>query len=717
MGAKHKWLFCRSGGVDQIIFRNGADIANLDQLDQKLWMALSMPTRGLEFDSRTSDLLDTDRDGRIRPPEVIAAVKWAVAAFQDVGDIMKGGDRVALAAIRDPAILAGARRLLANLGKADAQAVSLSDVADQAAIYAHTLFNGDGVVPAEAAGDADTRLVIETIIAALGAVADRSGKPGVNLAKVDAFFKQVQEWAAWSDQAAAQATAVLPLGLTGTQAASAALKRVRNKVDDYFARCRLAAFDARALGALNREESAYLALASQDLTITSQEIAVLPLARIAAGAPLPLAGETINPAWGEAIHALQAQAVAPLLGAGRRALSEADWIALQAALAPFEAWCAAKPAVAGVIESLDPARLRAWLQGSARAAILDLIQQDAALEPETAQLAAVEKLVRFQRDLFELLTNFVTFADFYGRTEAVFQAGKLYLDARACDLCIEVSDAAKHGQLAGLSAGYLAYCDLSRSGGLKRSIVAVFTNGDSDNLMVGRNGVFYDRQGRDWDATIVKIIANPISVHEAFWMPYKKLIRMVEEQIAKRAQAADAASTAKLSNVAATVASVDQTKAGDKTAATAPKKQMDLGTIALIGTAIGGISALVGGMMQALFGLGVWLPLGLVGVLMLISGPSMLLAWMKLRQRNLGPILDANGWAVNTKARLNVPFGASLTQLAAVPPGSSRVLKDPFAEKGRPWWLYFLLLAMVLLNYCWWTGKLDCWLPAWCDRC
>ena len=147
MGTKHKWSFYRSGGVDQIIFRGGADIAHLDQLDQKLWMALSMPIRGTEFDPRTSDLLDTDHDGRIRPPEVLAAVRWAVAAFKDVGCLMRGGDRVPLDAIQDPAILAGARRLLANLGKSDAGAVTLADVADQTAIYAKTLFNGDGVVP------------------------------------------------------------------------------------------------------------------------------------------------------------------------------------------------------------------------------------------------------------------------------------------------------------------------------------------------------------------------------------------------------------------------------------------------------------------------------------------------------------------------------------------------------------------------------------------
>ncbi|RZL41660.1 MAG: hypothetical protein EOP72_08100, partial [Variovorax sp.] len=75
----HTWQFFRAGGVDQVVIRTGEDIARIGQLDQKLWVALACPTRGIEFDPRTLDLIDTDRDGRIRPPELIAACEWACA--------------------------------------------------------------------------------------------------------------------------------------------------------------------------------------------------------------------------------------------------------------------------------------------------------------------------------------------------------------------------------------------------------------------------------------------------------------------------------------------------------------------------------------------------------------------------------------------------------------------------------------------------------------
>jgi len=75
----------------------------------------------------------------------------------------------------------------------------------------------------------------------------------------------------------------------------------------------------------------------------------------------------------------------------------------------------------------------------------------------------------------------------------------------------------------------------------------------------------------------------------------------------------------------------------------------------------------------------------IAGILLAISAPSMAIAWLKLRKRNLGPILDANGWAVNAKAKMNVPFGGALTGVAALPPGATFGAVDKFAEKPTPW--------------------------------
>ena len=341
----------------------------------------------------------------------------------------------------------------------------------------------------------------------------------------------------------------------------------------------------------------------------------------------------------------------------------------------------------------------------AKEKITALIAEDKKLEPEFNAIATVERLVRYHRDLFKLCNNFVSFRDFYGRKDkAIFQAGTLYLDQRSCDLCLMVEDAGKHAAMAALAGTYLAYCDCVRKGaGEKMQIVAAFTGGDSDNLMVGRNGIFYDRKGRDWDATITRILDNPISIRQAFWAPYKKCLRMIEEQVAKRAAAAGDAATARMQAATAT---------GQPPPPPPPPKKVDPGILAAIGLVLSTLLVALGGIFAAFVKLPLWqMPLAIAGILLAVSIPSMIIAWLKLRKRNLGPILDANGWAVNSKAKINVPFGASLTKIAVLPPGAQRDLVDPFAEKRKPWGLYLTIFVILLLAGCWYFGQLDKVLP------
>ena len=90
----------------------------------------------------------------------------------------------------------------------------------------------------------------------------------------------------------------------------------------------------------------------------------------------------------------------------------------------------------------------------------------------------------------------------------------------------------------------------------------------------------------------------------------------------------------------------------------------------------------------------------MLGVILVISLPAVIIAALKLRKRNLGPILDANGWAVNARAKMNIPFGTSLTGIATLPPGSQRDLVDPFAEKKSPWpKIIVVLVILVLAGY------------------
>ena len=705
-----QWRFFRAGGFDQVKLDTGADLLAIDQLDLKLWVALACPASGLEFDKATLALIDTDKDGRVRAPEVIAAVKWAGGLLKNPDDLLKGSPTLRVAAVNDSVpegklIATFARQVLQ---KSESAEITVEEAAAAAQTFAAKPFNGDGIVPAESAGDEAAKAVINDILACLGPDPDASGKPGVSQAKVDQFFADAAAYSDWWKKAEGN-TALLPLG-PNTEAAAAAVRTVKAKVEDYFARCRLAAFDPRSVNALNRDEKEFLALGVKDLTATHTDIASFPLAQVGANNALPLT-QGVNPAWAGALATLQTTAVKPLLG-DKFSLTEADWAALVAKLGAFDAWSGSK--AGGSVEKLGLKRVREILGSKAKEILTALIAKDKAEEGNAPAVVGLNRLAHYHRDLNQLCHNFVSFSDFYGRrNKAIFQAGTLYLDQRSCDLCLTVEDAGKHAAMAGLAGTYLAYCDCYRKGtGEKMQIVAAFTGGDSDNLMVGRNGIFFDRKGRDWDATISKIIDNPISIRQAFFAPYKKLVRMIEEQVAKRAAAADAAADANLAAAAKATASGEPPKPVEP-----PKQKIDTGTLAAIGLVLTTLLAALGGIFGKIVGLAWWqIPLAFIAILLAISAPSMLIAWLKLRRRNLGPILDANGWAVNARAKMNVPFGGALTGVAALPPGSQRDLVDPFAEKKSPWpkvivVIILLILAYLVLNklgciYDWTNGRI-----------
>ena len=714
-GAQHRWRFCRLGGFDQVRLETAEDIRHLGELDQKLWAALSCPVSGLEFDSRTLAMLDSDQDGRVRVQEILAATRWIGSVLAKMDTFLAGADVLPLNAIDDShaegqQLIASARQLLSYLGRAEAESVSIADVSSTDTLLHASKFNGDGIIAVHVSDDEALQKLIAEIMACVGSDQDRSGLPGISQERLEAFFAAARLYVEWWRQTE-DAPAILPFG-DQTAGAAAVFARLRNKVDDYFMRCGLAAFDAKAEAPLNPSLTNYEALASQDLAVATVEVERFPLAHIEAGRPLPLLAG-INPSWGPTMENFTTLVVAPLFGQIDH-LEAAQWRQIKATFVPYETWQSNK--VGAEVEGLGLARLEAILQGPGKTRLEDLIRQDLQLATQVDAIDQVVRLVYFNRDLYRLLNNFVAFRDFYVQDrKAIFQAGTLYIDGRACELCIKVAAVDGHSPMANLSRTYLGYCECKRRGSDQRMfIAAAFTGGDSDNLMLGRNGVFYDSKGDDWDATVVKIIDHPISVSQAFWAPYKRIGRMIGEQIEKFAAAKDKAVDSKAgAGVAAVAAKLPVVAAPPPPPP--PPLPFDVGKFAGIfaafGLALGAMGTAIASIVGVFLALPMWqMPLAVGGSILAVSGPSMLIAFLKLRQRNLGPMLDANGWAVNTKARINIPFGSTLTKMAMLPKGSERTLVDPFAEKKTPWkrWAFLLVLLMAL-GFAWNKGYIADW--------
>jgi hypothetical protein len=706
MASSHSWKFFRAGGFDQVQIDSGADLLALKELDQKLWVALSCPTRGIEFDGRTLDLIDHDRDARVHANEILGAIAWTGRLLKDPDLMVKGSPSLALADIDNNEeghqVLASAQYILRYLGKPDAAEISLADLADIEKLVASLDFNGDGLITPLRIKDAKLRSTAEDILKYQGSVPDVNGEASINQEIGDAFFAEIAAWRDW--QSRGDSSQEIRFLGEATASAAGAFHAIEDKVNDYFTRCALAAYDIRAAVPLSRSAEDYQSIAAQTLSAANTDIANFPLATVEPDKPLPLSSG-VNPAWKKQVEALRELVIGPLFGE-KENLKASEWTVLREKFAAFDAWQAAKPACKA--EELGKERILEISDSGQKDALDRLLSQDRAVESEVKAIRLVEKLLRFKRDLFKLVNNFVSFRSFYtGKDKAIFQLGTLYLDGRSCDLCVRVDDIAKHAEFASTSGLYLAYCECVRNNGAeKMSIAAAFTAGDSDFLMVGRNGIFYDRKGQDWDATIVRILDHPISIRQAFWSPYKKLIRFISEQLQKLAASKAAATNEKLIKAAMETG----TPVASGTPPPPPKVPFDVGKFAgifaAIGLALGAIGGILASLVSGILGLKLWqVPLAILGLILLISGPAMVVAWFKLKKRNLGPVLDANGWAINARARINISFGTSLTKLAYLPEGSQRSLADPFADR-KPIWPYYMLAAgaIVALIVLWYLG-------------
>ena len=513
----YQFKYFRAGRMHQLSLTCGADIAALAEADRKEWLAISMPVKGVRFDTRMLELMDADGDGRIRTPEVLAAIDFLKAQGVDF-------DALFNPSAEDEKKLADVTARQAELEKAPPSADDLKALA------------------------------------------------------------------AWEAKGADPAVAVCG---EATAAAEAALAAVEPVIDEFFT-----------------------------------PPADMPLVTEDADKELPLK-DHLNPKHLEAILDFAAKCVKPVLGE-RTSLGRLEWKQVKGAFAAYRGWVASKPGV------------NATLKGE--------------LEQE-------ERVLRYKLHLLEFLENYVNMKRLYAEDDlAVFQTGTLRIDAKEMNLCFHVDDEGAHAALAEKSKCCVIYLKLSRpSEGAARSICAVVTAGTVGQLYVGRNGVFYDRDGKDWEAVVSKVVEAQVSLAEAFWAPWKKLGEavggMVKKFLGDRQSSVDGAMAAgKLPPAAA-----NDGKANAGGAAIAS-------SVAAIGIGIGMVGAALAGLMSAIAGMQWWeILVAIVAVVLVVSLPSVVLTWFKLRQRDLGAILNASGWAINRPMRFSMKRARAFTICAANP--------------------------------------------------
>lgn len=697
----YKWEFDNVGGTTRVKIRSGADIAHLGELDPTMWTVLSCPVKGLEIDEKSMAYIDTDKDGKIRVNDVVATAKWATGALKNPDLLVEGKSSLDINEFNGEnpdglALRNSARQILRNLGK-EGDVISMEETSNIAAIFAGTRFNGDGVITDASAEDEQDKAAIAAALETIGKIDDRSGAPGIDKDIIENFYKTLAEYRGWLD-----AAPELPFG-ENTDTAIALYTALDAKVKDFFMRSKLAAFTPDNASKLDVQAGRIEAISSEDLSGKADEIASYPIASIT-GKPEISLGSALNPAWESRLRELAKIVLAP----DTDTITEEIWAETGARIAAYVSWKSAKAGAA--VESLGEEKVRLLLEQDRKESLLGLVTADLELKAESESIDNVDRFLHVLKDFYRLLRNFITFDDFYCKdksVKAIFQSGTLIIDQRACHLCINVEDMGRHNSTAAASGMYLVYCDCTtQSKPGKITIAAAVTAGEVGDLFVGKNAVYYDNAGTEWDAVITKIIENPISVAQAFWSPYRRMAKMVEDLINKSAADKDAKlmkdATEKINAAPAATASGDAKQV-------APPFDIGkfVGIFAAIGMALGMIGTAIATIFDKFIDLSLMqLVLVFLAIILIISGPAMVMAWMKLRRRNIAPLLNANGWAINASSKISIVFGETLTDLAKFP---KIKLKDPYARKGlSPATRILITLAVLGIAFLalWLTGLL-----------
>ncbi|MDI1477569.1 hypothetical protein [Polyangium sp. y55x31] len=695
--ARAPFIFSDYRGLVQLKLETAEDLAQIHALPAARWSSTSVPIDQLLCDEALLRYVDVDGNGRIRVQELLAAHDWLRARLRNMNRIAERTDTVHLDDL-DPSQPDAARlRALAKKRiKASGQAarpgatLSLADIRAFRDGYARKSPNGDGIVATSQIEDPALARLATLIVEATGGVMDLSGDMGVDVAKLDAFLALGHAELAWEAagalRAGAETSLVLPFG-EGTAAAFVIVDGLAGKLDQFFAQCDLLGQGPVAEDRLAVKPERLAALDVND------PAAIRGFLREASlGPPNPsgvLDLETgVNPLFADEARRLAVEVLPRALGEPGpvRELDRKGWERVRALFEPYRAWQSKKPAP--LPGGLAGAELRDLLAGPLPGALRALVNEDAKASAELVGLSGLEKLALLQRWILDLANNMVSFPALFSAGErCLFEVGTLVLDGREINLCVRVLDKAEHRPIAETSNIFVAYVELARKEGDASKtmyVAAGVTSGSRRGIAVGKRGVFYDRDGNEWDAKVTDVIVKPISIQEAALAPFVKLREFVGDKMTKlfgtKLEAMEKSVSARVdahldagppkSPPAAPPAPPPPPAAPAAPPLVAPGTQ---GSIVGGGIAFAAVGSAAAFALQTLSNTNpLNALLAVAGVALGVMTVSGFLGWLKLRRRDVSALLEASGWAFNVRIYLRRNLSLRFTRVPPLPRGSIR---------------------------------------------
>ena len=643
----HRHAFFRTARTTQVALTCSADIEHLADLDRTYWAILSRPTSIEGRIEQLTHYLDTNGDRRIRMPEVLAAIEWLKPRIASFDRLFLPYEGLVKEDLRDDTPEGKALSdLLAQISP-DGKPVTDKEILDHRAKFSFIADDRDGNVSIEVdVVDKPLRPYAELVWKVVGP-ADRT------LAEehLPLFYDLLNQWKQWQ--------ANKPKGRFTLEDVQSRWP-LREKINDYFRLCDERSYDAAT--PLAHDPSKPLKDAPISLAGDATQLSLT---------------EGVNPEW-----ANQTAELAKILGT--TTLTRDLWESLKREWDPYDVWWKEVPKEFYYFLPFTEADF-ALIDDPAQRAALEAVFQEARTDaPLLDVIDDLERFAALREGLLRFLRNFVNVSDLYPPVaDPLFLCGKLFMDGRIASLCFPVANGGEkaHAALAAPSRCCLVYCTLERKDGANRTILAVFTAGTVGALTVGKRGLFVDLNGHDWEATISHVAITTISLWEAFFAPWRKIGETCSETFQKLIGGRG-------DNAVAQVAAA-ATKAQTSAVGTAPAKPAvpasnasQMASVATLGISLSFLASAAAAIASAVTHAPLWKTGSVVlGIILVVSIPSVILAWFRLRNRDLAPILNASGWAVNRSIGLTPRLGRFFTQRANYL--GRRFVRRPNARKQR----------------------------------
>jgi hypothetical protein len=655
MSDRHRMTFKRYGRSRHLHIATAGDLGRIADLDEAHWAATNAPISTINCDSTFLELIDADCNSRIMCHELRNAITWTLGMLRDCSGLESASDALKLDAINTDSpeglrIVNAAARILERLNERDTGQITLQQVREIKTRVESTPVSEAGVLLPEASDDPAIRAFIADAIDVTRGAAHPSGKNGLGPTQLEAFISSARTWLEWCDRsvipADAATTDIMPLG-PKTPTVYDIFAAVRGKIDQYFVQCQAAALDKRFVQHMGWTESELAELDFDDPATLRHVLVKAPLARARADITLHF-DDPINPHYRQLLQRFRTEVAACILESNDPELSAQQWCRIKDMFEAHQEWEAAKPE--DPIESLGVEKIKAYLSSEYAATVRALMDNRAATAFDLDNIRLIEKLVLFQVNLLNFANNFVSFPHLYDpNRRAMFEAGTLIIDSRRFCLAVDVSNRQAHAKIARTSSMFVLYVEVipGAANSEKYEVAIPVTAGNRGNLCLSKRGLFVDTDGNECDARVVEIIENPISLREAFVAPFVRIGRLltgkIESLTTKAEKKLDVDTTRAVSQITA-----------DDAQASAPKPSAPSGGMLMgAGVAVAALGSALAYITKTLADTS-WLAIaiGLLAAVLAVLLPTLTVAVLKLRKRDLSAILEGSGWGINARMRL-----------------------------------------------------------------